>query len=160
MTLNTSDISSAQTHDPHFNRPTWTQTQTHTHTHTHTHTQKGCRKQLLGFKSSPAPPASLTRAGTSEQGSACRGRTVAEWPVFEGGLWLGRVSGRGSALLEVLDTSGKAFSLPRSEAEWLSFIFLSLSHQNGKIMSKKHVTGIFPGRDSINSRNPTPEDVV
>lgn len=66
-------------------------------------------------------------------------------------------SGRGSALLEVLDINGKAFSLPRRAAKWLSFIFDYLSHHNGKTMSKKHVTGIFPGRHSLNSCNLTPE---
>lgn len=130
-----------------------TQTQIHTLTH-----RKVSRKQSLGFKSSPSPPASLTRAGTSEQGSACRvgplrsGRSLKEACGGEG------FSGRGSALLEVLDSNGKAFSLPRRAAEWLSFIFYYLSHHNGKTVSKKHVTGIFPGRESLNNYNPIPDE--
>lgn len=54
-------------------------------------------------------------------------------------------SGRGSALLEVFDINGKAFSATR---EWLSFYFPSWWDKDWKIMSKKHVTGIFPGKKS------------
>lgn len=121
MTLNTRNISSAENHDSHFYRPTWTHTNTNTHIH-----RKVSWKQLLGFKSSLSPPASLTRAGTSEQGSACRvgpersGRPLKEACGREG------FSGRGSALLEVLDIIGKAFSLPRSAAEQSRAAFLYL----------------------------------
>lgn len=58
-------------------------------------------------------------------------------------------TGRGSALLEVLDINGKAVSVPCRTAEYLSFIFLLLSTHKGKTMSKKHAPGIFPGRDSL-----------
>lgn len=153
MTLNTRNISSAENHDSHFYRPTWTHTNTNTHIH-----RKVSWKQLLGFKSSLSPPTSLTRAGTSEQGSACRvGPERSGWALKEA---CGRegFSGRGSALLEVLDIIGKAFSLPCSAAEQLSFIFLYLSHHNGKTVSKTHVTGIFPGKEGLNNCNQIPEE--
>lgn len=118
MTLNTRNISSAANHDSHFNRPTWTHTNTNTHIR-----RKVSWKQLLGFKSSLSPPTSLTRAGTSEQGSACQvGPEQSGHPLKEA---YGRegFSGRGSALLEVLDIIGKTFSLPCSKA---AFFYLPL----------------------------------
>lgn len=65
-------------------------------------------------------------------------------------------TGRGSALLEVLDINGKAFSVPHRAAEEPTFISLFLSHHRGKTMSKKHVAGIFSGKDRVNICNPIP----
>lgn len=85
-------------------------------------------KQLLRFKSTLIPSASLTRVGTLEQGSACCGRE----PAFWGGLWWKQFTGRGSALLEAWDINGNAFSVQQQAAEELFFIFLFLSPPQGK----------------------------
>lgn len=117
MTLNTGNISSAETHDSHFYRPTWT--------HIHTHTERLAENNCSG--SSPArlrPPLSPGREHRSRGrhagvGPLRSGRSLKEACGREG------FSGRGSALLEVLDINGKAFSLPRRAAEWL-FLYLPL----------------------------------
>lgn len=46
---------------------------------------------------------------------------------FWGGLWWKEFTGRGSALLEVWDINGNAFSVQQQAAEELFFIFLFLS---------------------------------
>ena len=111
---------------------TFTDPRGHTHTHSHTHTQRLAEDNCQG--SSPArlhPPLS-PREGTSEQGSECRvgplrsGRSLKEACGREG------FSGRGNALLEVLNINGKAFSLPCRAAERLSFIFHYLSRHKRK----------------------------
>lgn len=88
------------------------------------------------------------------------GRTGAEWPAFEGGLWQGRVFGKGKCSAGSFGYHWKGFlsATQRSRAEQLSFIFFYLSHHNGKTVSKKHVTGIFPGKEGLNNCNPIPEE--
>lgn len=82
----------------------------HAHTKTHSKAQRQLRRrQLPELKSSPAPPASLTTVEMQEQGSACRGGLLLRsWSLKEACGKEG-FSGRGSALLEVLDISGKPF---------------------------------------------------
>lgn len=134
-----------------------THVDTHTNTNTHTHVERLPENNCLG--SVPAqlhPPLSPGREHRGRGrhagvGPSRSGRSLKEAGDREG------FSGRGSALLEVLDTNGKAFSLPCRVAEWLSFIFLYVSH-NRKTMSKKHVARIFPGRGSRNNCNPVPEE--
>lgn len=101
---------------------TFTDPRGHTQIHTH---RKVSRKQLLGFKSSSVPPASLTRVGTLEQGSACRGRRVAEWSVFGGGLWRGRVYGKGKCSAGRFGYQWKGF-LCATQGSRLAFLYLPL----------------------------------
>lgn len=52
----------------------------------------------------------------------------------------------GEVLCWKFSISMERLFLLRGAAEWLSFYFPSWWDKDWKIMSKKHVTGIFPGK--------------
>lgn len=96
-------------------------------------------KQLLRFKSTLIPSASLTRVGTLEQGSACCGREPAFW---------GGSSQEGEVLCWKLEISMEMHS-PCNSRQQRSFSLSSSSYplRKGKPVSKEHTPGIFPGKD-------------
>lgn len=113
MVFNDSRISSADSLEPDFT--------------------KVSSKQLLRFKSTLIPPSSLSRVREQwSRGQRAAGESLAQGPAFWGGLWWKRFPGRGSALLDVGDFNGNAFSVQQQAAEELFFIFLFLSPPQGK----------------------------
>ena len=97
---------------------------THPRGHTHTHTERLAEDNCLG--SSPArlhPPLSPGE-GTSEQGSACWVGPVAERPVFEGGLWRGRVFGKGKRSAGSFKYQWKRLSLSATQGSRVTFLYL------------------------------------
>lgn len=119
MAINNSSISSAESFETDF-------------THVHGHAQRLAANNCWG--SSPPwfhPPHSPEWEHWS-RGQHAAGESLAQPPVFWGGLWWKRFTGRGSALLEVWDINGNAFSVQQQAAEELFFIFLDLSHPQRK----------------------------
>lgn len=89
---------------------------------TWTHTQRLAANNCLG--SSPPwfhPPHS---PGWEHWSRGAEGNSLAKWPVFWGGLWWKAFTGKGSALLEVWDINGNAFSVQQQAAG--AFLYLPL----------------------------------